>query len=110
MKIDSLSFPEFRSLFESYGLVWDGKDDRGTFRHRDSERVVLSDVCPRTNRAYAYPPSAYHRPKHARSYDHDVAVNLQDLTINDVEELMSALGVSKSPAKRPKTIRRPGPR
>ncbi len=45
----------------------------------------------------------------ARGYQYDVAINLQDLTVRELEELMPALGVPNLRAGRRTTIRRPCP-
>ena len=109
MKVADMTWSEFLALLVSFGLEWNGAADRGTVKHRATGHVVLRDVCPRTNRAYGYPRSSYRRPAHARSYQHDVAINLQDLTVQEIEELMPALGVPTLRAGRRATIRRPCP-
>jgi hypothetical protein len=110
MNISDMTWRQCCDLLATFGLKWDGQPDRANVVEVTSRLVVLRDVCPRTLRGYAYPPSSYRRPAYARVYDHDVAVNMQDLTVADFGELMGALGLrSRAAEARPRTIRRPGP-
>ncbi len=101
-RVADLGWAGLRRKLEGLDLKWNMDPKRGTFISPATGRALIKDLNISTLKGYAYPPPTYRRPAYARVYRADNAINIGELTVDDFDALMAALGfVPKSESPTP---------
>jgi hypothetical protein len=92
--IAEVAWAELEPRLARRGVQWDGDKARGKLSHPQVGRVI-SDLNTKTMKGYIYPPPTYARPPHLTVYKADNAINVRELTIDELDALLDALQVPR---------------
>jgi hypothetical protein len=78
------------------GVRWNEDKTRGSLTHPGTGRLIVKDMNINTMKGYIYPPPTYARPAHLTVYKADNAINVRELTLDELDALLDALHVPRA--------------